>query len=214
MPSFLLQLRRKIGPVLKKTSLYYFFCALKYYVGNHFIASFPWWFARKIYYKYILSIKIGSYTHVSMDQFITGYYSSCNISIGDNCVINRKCYFDGRQGISIGNNVNISFGTSIITLQHNTNDRDFSCTGSAVIIDDYVWIGAKSILLPGVKIGKGAIVAAGAVVTKDVAPYSIVAGVPARKINERTHDLNYTTRFSPYFDTDVFDESKNFRNCN
>lgn len=214
MPSFLSQIRRKIGFVLKRTALFYFVCALKYYIANHFVAILPWWFARNVYYKYILSIKIGSCTHVSMNQFVTGYYNACNIRIGDNCVINRQCYLDGRQGIFIGDNVNISFGTSIITLQHNPNDKSFSCTGSKVVIDDYVWIGAKSIVLPGVRIGKGAIVAAGAVVTKDVAPYSIVGGVPARKIKERTHDLDYTTRFSPYFDTDIFDESKNFKGCN
>ena len=68
---------------------------------------------------------------------------------------------------------------------------------------DHCWIGVRAIILPGVTVGEGAIVAAGSVVAKDVAPYTIVGGNPAKVIGERTRDLNYKTRYFPFFDTDI-----------
>lgn len=75
------------------------------------------------------------------------------------------------------------------------------------MIEDHAWIGARVIILPGVTVGEGAVVAAGAVVTRSVPPYAVVGGVPAKRIGERNRDLLYRTKFSPFFDTDVFDES-------
>ncbi len=72
-----------------------------------------------------------------------------------------------------------------------------------VVIGDHVWIGARALICPGVTIGEGAVVGAGAVVTRDVAPYAIVAGNPARVIGQRTRDLHYRTRYFPLFDTDI-----------
>jgi len=71
------------------------------------------------------------------------------------------------------------------------------------VIHDHVWIGARAIICPGVTIGEGAVVAAGAVVTQDVEPYTIVGGNPARYIKDRTRDLVYRTRYRPLFDTDI-----------
>jgi len=185
----------------------YIFCrALLFYIGNNIIAHTPCNAARDFYYRHILRIKIGKRTHVAMHQFITGYYTGCSISIGNNTVVNRGCYLDGRTGIVIGDNVNISFQSCIITLQHEAGSLDFRCIGGKVRIEDHAWIGARAILLPGVTIGEGAVVGAGAVVAKDVPPYAIVAGAPARKIGERPRGLAYLTEFSPYFDTDITGE--------
>lgn len=178
--------------------------ALIYYIGNHIIASIPFEFMRVYYYKNILKIKIGNDTHISMNHFITGNIKSCLIKIGDNCVINRRCYLDGRVGIIIGNNVNVSFGTTILTLSHDAHSKDFSCVAGIVTLHDNSWIGAKAIILPGVTIGEGAVVAAGAVVTHDIEPYTIVGGVPAHCIGTRPRELYYRTKFFPYFDTDIF----------
>lgn len=156
--------------------------------------------------KKILGVYIGKDTHLAMDTFITGYYSACNIAIGDNCVINRGCYLDGRTGIEIKNNVNVSFGTTILTLQHEPQSLYFECKGGKVVVEDNVWIGAKAIILPGVRVGEGAIIAAGAVVCKDVEKYTIVGGVPAKFIGRRTENLLYKTSFHPLFDTDIADE--------
>ena len=82
---------------------------------------------------------------------------------------------------------------SIWTLQHDHRNPFFKCkpSGGKVVIGDRVWIGCGVIVLPGVTIGEGAVCCAGSVVNKDVSPYSVVAGIPAKKVNERPHDLLY-----------------------
>jgi acetyltransferase-like isoleucine patch superfamily enzyme len=95
------------------------------------------------------------------------------------------------MGLTIGSNVNISNEVMIWTLHHDYNDADFASTGQAVIIEDYVWLCSRSIILPGVTIGKGAVVAAGAVVTKNVEPYTVVGGIPAKQIAKRNENLTY-----------------------
>jgi maltose O-acetyltransferase len=79
------------------------------------------------------------------------------------------------------------------------NDPNFGCESAPVVIEDFAWISCRTVVLPGTRIGKGAVVAAGAVVTKDVEPYSIVAGVPAKKIGERSRDLNYYLKSGLHF---------------
>ncbi|WP_461453691.1 acyltransferase [Mucilaginibacter sp.] len=95
------------------------------------------------------------------------------------------------MGLTIGNNVNISTQVVIWTLHHDYNSPDFAQAGSPVIIEDYVWLCSRAIILPGVTIGEGAVVAAGAVVTKNVEPYTVVGGVPAKYIAKRNTNLNY-----------------------
>ena len=114
-----------------------------------------------------------------------------NISIGNNSIIGHDSILDGRRSIFIGNNVNISTGVWIWTLQHDYRDPFFSATGDSVTIHDYAWISCRSIILPGVIIGEGAVVAAGSVVTKNVAPYTVVGGVPAKEIAKRPSTLKY-----------------------
>ena len=82
----------------------------------------------------------------------------------------------------------------VYTLQHNHRDPLFRCNitrDMSVTIRDRVWLGSNVIVLPGVTIGEGAVCCAGCVVTKDVEPYAIVAGIPAKQVGERTHDLQY-----------------------
>lgn len=186
---------------------YYFLAAMKYYLANNFIANFPHEGLRKFYYRKILGILIGNETHISMKIFFTGYHSRCQVTIGDNCVINRQIYIDGRGGVHVGNNVNISFQACLLSLHHDHNNPKFEVIGAPVVIKDNAWIGARAIILPGVIIGKGAVVAAGAVVTRSVPDYAVVGGVPGKIIGERNRELTYKTTFAPFFDTDVFDES-------
>ena len=115
------------------------------------------------------------------------------LSIDSGCSIGPKVLLDARKGLKIGKNVTIAYDTIIWTLHHDMNASDFCTIGAETIIEDYAWICSRSILLPGVHIGEGAVVASGAVVTKDVEPYTVVGGIPAKKIGERTnHDLNYS----------------------
>ncbi|CAK8715298.1 Transferase hexapeptide repeat [Candidatus Electrothrix laxa] len=113
------------------------------------------------------------------------------ISVGDHTIIGNDCLLDGRSGLIICNNVNISSGVWIWTLHHDIYSPHFSTTGAKVIIHDRAWLCSRSTILPGVTIGEGAVVASNATVTKDVLPFNIVAGVPAKKIGERPKNLNY-----------------------
>lgn len=89
--------------------------------------------------------------------------------------------------VTIGNHVNLAQGITVTALNHNFSDLnkridEQGITTQPVTIGDDVWIGTNAVILPGVTIGQHAVVAAGAVVTKDVPPYSIVAGIPAKVI--------------------------------
>ena len=115
------------------------------------------------------------------------------ITIGEGTIIGDKAILDGRSGIVIGKNVNFSTGVWLWTLQHDVNDPTFSTVGQdlPIIIEDRAWISCRTVVLPGVKIGEGSVIAAGGVVTKSTEPYSINGGVPCKKIGERNNSLKY-----------------------
>jgi acetyltransferase-like isoleucine patch superfamily enzyme len=114
-----------------------------------------------------------------------------NIQIGECTTIGHRCTLDGRGGLRIGDNVNLSSEAMIWTAEHDLYDPDFKATSGEVVINDYAWISCRSVILPGVHIGKGAVVAAGAIVTKSVEPYTVVGGVPAKPIGKRPENLRY-----------------------
>lgn len=107
------------------------------------------------------------------------------VTIGKGCFIQQGCTFFGRGGITIGDEVFIGPKVNLITINHDPNPDNRSATyGRPIVIGDKVWIGINSTILPGVRIGYGAIVGAGSVVTKDVPPLTVVAGNPARIIKK------------------------------
>jgi acetyltransferase-like isoleucine patch superfamily enzyme/GT2 family glycosyltransferase len=113
-----------------------------------------------------------------------------NLTIGENCRINRGVYIQAVGGVDIGSNVGIGPGALIYSLNHNFREKhrlymDQGYTAARVVIEDDVWIGAYAKILPGITVCQGTIVAAGAVVTKNTEPYSIVAGIPAKVIGYR-----------------------------
>ncbi|HOU11921.1 MAG TPA: acyltransferase [Anaerolineae bacterium] len=146
-------------------------------------------------YRHIFNIRIG--THTSLHRRCR-FYRPVGVVIGEHTVINRQVLLDGRSGLTIGNNVSISEGAVILTLEHDPNSPTFENRGAPVTIHDRAFIGAQAMILPGVTIGEGAVIAARAVVTHDVAPYTIVAGVPARPIGERSRDLTYTLDYRKF----------------
>ncbi len=126
---------------------------------------------------------------------------AARISVGVDSVIGFNVILDGRRGVTIGDHVNLSSEVAIWTLQHDWRDPGFAEVGAPVVIGDRAWLSFRATVLPGVTVGEGAVVAAGAVVTKDVAPYTVVAGVPARVVAERPRDLSYElgAAASPWF---------------
>lgn len=113
------------------------------------------------------------------------------IAIGRGSIIGFDAILDGRNGISIGANVNLSSEVAIWTAEHDPDHPRFHATGSPVVVADRAWLSFRSTILPGVTVGEGAVVAAGAVVTRDVSPFTVVAGIPAKEIGQRRRDLEY-----------------------
>ena len=106
-----------------------------------------------------------------------------NTEVGERTFINSGCKFQDQGGIRIGCDCLIGHNATLCTINHNLDpDHRGDMTFKPIVIEDKVWLGANVTILPGVTIGEGAIVAAGAVVTKDVAPRTVVGGVPAREI--------------------------------
>ena len=156
------------------------------------IGRVPWHGLRLFVYRYFFGIKIG---RKSVVHWRARFYGMNGIRIGEHTIIGNDAFFDGRYGLTIGNRVNIAGETAIFTAQHDPDAPDFKMVGGAVEIDDYVYIGSRVTILPGVKIGKGAVVATGAVVVSNVEPYTMVGGVPAHFIKNRNRDLNYQLDF-------------------
>lgn len=130
----------------------------------------------------------------------TDIRSPYRISIGKNTVINKKVLIDGRGGnVIIGNNVDIAQEVNIWTEQHDYNSPNYKAIGGSVKIEDYAWIASRATILPGVSIGYGAVVASCAVVTKDVPPLAVVAGVPAQIIGHREDNFDYFLECRSWF---------------
>lgn len=174
----------------------FFFYLYRNYIPNHIINKIPFYFIRHFIYRNIYGLKLGSGSSIHLNCFLNKF----NIVIGKNTAINRKCYLDSRGGLKIGNNVSISPEVHLITAQHNINDPLFTYVEKSIVLEDYVFIGTRAIILPGVKLEKGCVVAAGAVVTKSFPEYSILAGVPAKLISIRNNDLKYSCKWMPPFD--------------
>jgi acetyltransferase-like isoleucine patch superfamily enzyme len=148
-----------------------------------------------------LAYNIGRLHGLSLRLYL---YRRIGMKVGKGCVIRRGVYlgspnelelgdgsFVGRAslyctgGVKIGRNVNVSDGVVIITAKHDVNSPSFEANYEPITIGDWAWIATNAIVLAGVTIGEGAVVAAGAVVTKDVPAYSVVGGNPAKVIGER-----------------------------
>jgi maltose O-acetyltransferase len=149
---------------------------------------------RKLYLRGWLG-KFGTGTGVQTGcRFLNGR----KVHLGERNIINFGCLLDGRKfHIRTGHDVSMGPNATILTLGHDPQSPDFADRGGDVVIGDRAWIGYGALILPGVRIGEGAVVGAGAVVTKDVEPFAIVAGNPARKIGERNRDLRYQLKFDP-----------------
>ncbi len=141
----------------------------------------PFYTIRKLIYLGA-GVKIGQKAHIHMGA---KFFFPAGVSVGQGSIIGEGSFLDGRDKLTIGCHVDIASEVMIYNCEHNVSSEDFVAVSAPVEIGDYCFIGPRAIILPGVKIGKGAVVAAGAVVTKDVEAYSIVGGVPAKAIGKR-----------------------------
>lgn len=154
----------------------------------HRVGHVPSHYTRRFFYRFG-GMKIGKGSTIHMGAI---FYDIRNISIGEDSIIGERVVLDGRHKLIIGNHVDIASEVMIYNGQHDIHDPEFKGEFAQVQIKDYVFIGPRAIILPGITIGRGAIVGAGAVVTKDVPDFSIVGGVPAKIIGERkAKELNY-----------------------
>jgi len=143
----------------------------------------------RLFFYALAGMKIGKGSRIHIGA---RFFYPANIKIGEGTIIGDNIFLDGREKLIIGNHVDIASGVMIYNSEHDINSEDFHAISAPVEIGDYVFIGPRAVILPGVKIGKGAVVAAGAVVTKDVPEYMVVGGVPAEVIGERKiKDLHY-----------------------
>ena len=156
------------------TVIEYFFC-------NRIVTFIPCRVLRNTLYR-LCRAKIGKHVRIYIGCRTRG---TKNLTIGNNCNILNETILDANGGIVIGNDVSISFRCNIISGGHNIQDPYFSSNRSPIFIHDHVWIGVGATVIRGVTIGEGAVVCAGAVVTKDVEPYTVVGGVPAKAIGQR-----------------------------
>lgn len=181
---------------VKNTQIQRWYRGFKHeFMLNQIIPSVPFWALRMKYMRRMrMRIGIGSFIMRSV------YIIAPNkITIGNHSHINRGVILDGRGGLSIGNDVSISFGANIITGSHYVNSSTFKGKYLPIVIEDKVWIGANATILQNVVVGEGSVVCAGAVVTSDVKPYTIVGGVPARELAERNRELEYhCVGYSPF----------------
>lgn len=175
---------------------------------------------RLFLYRYFFRVKIGKDSSI---HWLARFNLPSGVEIGHNTIIGNDAFLDGRHArkwsgnefkpltylkdlinpqarpLIIGNNVSIAGEVRIYTMEHDIDSPDFKEIEGPVTIDDYVVIGTRVTILPGVHIGRGAVIASGAVVTKDVSPFTVVGGVPAEFIKKRNTDLKYTLKFKRMF---------------
>jgi acetyltransferase-like isoleucine patch superfamily enzyme len=119
------------------------------------------------------------------------------LELGHRTIVGPRALLDARGGLRLGDDVNVSGRVRFMTAKHDVQDPDFAAVFERTVVEDRVWIAIGATVLGGLRVGEGAVVAANATVTRDVAPFTIVAGTPARPVGERTRDLRYRLGYRP-----------------
>jgi maltose O-acetyltransferase len=159
------------------------------YLTNHVINRIPSYGVRHAWYRRSLGIDLGDHAGIHLGCYVWFYgphqARRTGVHIGANSRINRDCCLDARGPIHIGDNVSVSPEVAILTTHHRLDLPGFPLESRGVVIEDHVWIGMRATILPGTIIGRGAVVAAGAVARGVIPPMTVVAGVPARPVGTR-----------------------------
>lgn len=173
-----------------------FFSELRLYICNNFISHFPSHTVRLWFYRKVMKFSIGTGTTIFMN---CKFDCAKGLSIGNNSCINANCRLDSRGLLEIGNSVSISEDVIFLTADHNVELLGILDRDKKVTVGDFVWIGTRAMVLPGVTIGTGAVVAAGAVVTKEVEKLAVVGGIPAKFIKYRIENFDYNATYKRLF---------------
>jgi acetyltransferase-like isoleucine patch superfamily enzyme len=159
------------------------------YLTNHIVAHVPSYRLRHAWYRRVLGLALDTGSGVHMGCFLwfngPGQIRRDGSRIGARTRINRDCCLDVRGPLTIGDDVSVSPEVMILTGEHRHDRPGFAFETRPVVIEDHVWIGSRALILPGASIGRGAVIAAGAVVSGTVAPMAVVGGVPARPLRNR-----------------------------
>jgi acetyltransferase-like isoleucine patch superfamily enzyme len=160
---------------------------------------YNWWWDFELFLVHLVSLHVPIYSFRMWVFLAAGvrvgkgskihmgvkFFKPKGVSIGEDTMIGDRAFLDGRERLKIGDHVDIASEVMIYNSEHDLEDPKFGAINEVVEIGDYVFVGPRAIILPGVKIGRGAVVAAGAVVTKSVGEREIVGGVPAKVIGMR-----------------------------
>ena len=171
---------------IKKLIMRYYNGVYKFMVKK--VAHIPSHSIRKFLYRHLFRVKIGKRVTIYHGLEIRCGFK---ISIGEGTIIDDNCILDGRGGLEFGKNINLSSDVCIWTMQHSINDEDFCGSGGKVIVKDRAWISSNTTVLPNVCVGEGAVLASGAVATKNLEDYKVYGGIPAKEIGVRNSNLSY-----------------------
>lgn len=162
------------------------------YLTNHVVNHIPSYTLRHAWYARVMGVELGEHAVVHLGTYLwfysPGQIRRSGVRIGARSRINRDCTVDVRGGLRIGDDVSISAEVLILTAAHHAADSEWSGESRPVTIEDNVWVGMRAIVMPGVTLGRGSVVSAGAVVTRDVPPLTIVFGSPARAVGTRPEE--------------------------
>jgi len=173
-----------------------FLSEFRLYLCNEWVAAIPSHAFRNFFYRKVMGFQIGPGAAILMH---CRFGCARNFRLGAHSVINQCCRLDNRGGLFIGSNVSVSPDVAIWTADHDLNTSNFAGRCKAVHIGDFAWIGTRATILPGANLGLGCVVAAAALVSRPVAPYVVVSGIPAKQKSLRNKDINYELSYRRRF---------------
>lgn len=162
---------------------------------NNFITHIPCWTVRKMFFK-LFGMTIGDHSRILIG---TRVLAPSRITIGKRSYINEYCVLDGRGGLTIGDDVNISMYTIVLSAGHSKSSSNFAYRKGAVSIEDHVWIGSRAIVLDRTTLKRASILSAGSVFKGVADEDSVYSGVPAEKIADRGLQGEYHNIWKPFF---------------
>ena len=169
---------------------------LKYFLQNYFFNYIPSYFIRNIFLS-LCGLKNLENISIQIGVKILG--PAKDLSIGDETIINPECLLDARGGLKIGKNCSISRGVNILTMSHDYESKGFELKGGMVHIQNNVWVGINSIILPGCNIGDNSILGAGSILTKSIPNGEFWAGNPAKFIKKLSQNERESVFYKPPF---------------